>query len=142
MTDSDGDNDGEECMIDVVGGGDSDDDSGPEDFSIRRHLTDNLNSSHNSDSSASDVHSTRNFSPIPGKIPHPASFLANSFGPASIRFDQTPAPRFDSSATRFDFDGQRAVSLDLTAGGAMASADQKNGPRKHNPFSIESLLNT
>lgn len=132
VSDSDPDNDSEECMIDVVGG-DSDDESGPEDFSIRSRLrAENLNSSHNSDSSTSDVQSTRNFSPSPGKM-HPS---------ATAIFNNTFAVAAAASA-RFDFGLQRGVSLDLTAGSAMGSSDSKNsGNRKHNPFSIESLLNT
>ncbi|XP_077301081.1 ods-site homeobox [Arctopsyche grandis] len=132
LSDSDPENDSEECMIDVVGG-DSDDDSGPEDFSIRNRLrADNLNSSHNSDSSTSDVQSTRNFSPSPGKmLPNAKTLFNNSFAVAA-------------ASARFDFDLQRAVSLDLTAGAAMASSEvgKNSGNRKHNPFSIESLLNT
>lgn len=127
-SDSDGDGEGEECMIDVVGG-DSCHDSGPEDFSLSGRLrapsgADGMN---NSDSSTSDAHSGRNFSPIPD--PQPSFF--KQFG-ATSNFD------------KFDFDSGRAVSLDLSGGGTATEQDmsKNGGTRKHNPFSIESLLNT
>lgn len=127
-SDSDVDAEGEECMIDVVGG-DSCHDSGPEDFSLTGRLrapsgADGMN---NSDSSTSDGHSGRNFSPLPD--PQPSFF--KQFG-AGSNFE------------RFDFDSARAVSLDLSGGGTATEQDlsKNGGARKHNPFSIESLLNT
>lgn len=128
-SDSDGDPEGEDSMIDVVGG-DSCHDSGPEDFSLSGRLrapsgADGMN---NSDSSTSDAHSNRNFSPIPE--PQPSFF--KHFGGASANFE------------KFDFDSGRAVSLDLSGGGHATEQDlsKNGGTRKHNPFSIESLLNT
>lgn len=125
---SDSDGDGEECMIDVVGG-DSCHDSGPEDFSLSGRLrapsgADGMN---NSDSSTSDANSGRNFSPIPD--PQPSFFKQFA---ATSNFD------------KFDFDSGRAVSLDLSGGGTATEQDlsKNGGTRKHNPFSIESLLNT
>ncbi|XP_041978442.1 homeobox protein unc-4 isoform X3 [Aricia agestis] len=115
--------DGEECMIDVVGG-DSCHDSGPEDFSLTGRLrapsgNDAIN---NSDSSTSDG---RNFSPLPD--PQPSFFKQFSGG----------------DYEKFDFDSGRAVSLDLSGTSATDQDMTKNGgSRKHNPFSIESLLNT
>lgn len=128
-SDSDGDGEGEDSMIDVVGG-DSCHDSGPEDFSLSGRLrapsgADGMN---NSDSSTSDAHSGRNFSPIPD--PQPSFF--KHFSAASTNFE------------KFDFDSGRAVSLDLSGGGHATEQDmsKNGGTRKHNPFSIESLLNT
>ncbi|CAH0719526.1 unnamed protein product, partial [Brenthis ino] len=127
-SDSDGEIDGEECMIDVVGG-DSCHDSGPEDFSLSGRLrapsgTDAIN---NSDSSTSDGHSARNFSPLPD----PQSSFFKQFSTAAGSFD------------KFDFDSGRAVSLDLSGSSNTEQDLSKNGgTRKHNPFSIESLLNT
>ncbi|XP_050560650.1 homeobox protein unc-4 isoform X4 [Spodoptera frugiperda] len=127
-SDSDGDGEGEDSMIDVVGG-DSCHDSGPEDFSLSGRLrapsgADGMN---NSDSSTSDGHSGRHFSPTPD--PQPSFF--KHFGGASTNFE------------KFDFDSGRAVSLDLSGGGHATEDLSKNGgTRKHNPFSIESLLNT
>lgn len=116
-------------MIDVVGG-DSCHDSGPEDFSLTGRLrapsrADGIN---NSDSSTSDAHSGRNFSPLPEPQP---SFFKN-FTSAVGNYD------------KFDFDSGRAVSLDLSGGGTATEQDlsKNGGTRKHNPFSIESLLNT
>lgn len=127
-SDSDGDGDGED-MIDVVGG-DSCHDSGPEDFSLSGRLRapsggDAIN---NSDSSTSDAHSGRNFSPIPD----PQASFFKQFGAANGNFE------------KFDFDSGRAVSLDLSGGGTAMEQDmsKNGGTRKHNPFSIESLLNT
>lgn len=126
-SDSDGD-EGEDSMIDVVGG-DSCHDSGPEDFSLTGRLrapsgADGMN---NSDSSTSDAHSGRHFSPTPD--PQPSFF--NNFGPSSGNYE------------KFDFDSGRAVSLDLSGGGTATERDlaRNGGVRKHNPFSIESLLN-
>ncbi|GBP81458.1 Homeobox protein unc-4 [Eumeta japonica] len=121
---TDSDDDGEECMIDVVGG-DSCHDSGPEDFSLGGRLrapsaADGVN---NSDSSASDAPSGRHFSPTPD--------------PQTSFFKRFPSPGFE----KYDFDAGRAVSLDLTAGASDRDV-AKSEARKHNPFSIESLLNT
>lgn len=127
-SDSDGEIDGEECMIDVVGG-DSCHDSGPEDFSLSGRLRapsggDAIN---NSDSSTSDGHSARNFSPLPD----PQTSFFKQFSTAAASFD------------KFDFDSGRAVSLDLSGSSNTEQDLSKNGgTRKHNPFSIESLLNT
>lgn len=125
-SDSDGDVDGEECMIDVVGG-DSCHDSGPEDFSLSSRLRapSSGDAVNNSDSSTSDAHSGRNYSPLPD----PQSSFFKHFGGAS-------------NFEKFDFDSGRAVSLDLSGGGTSEQDLSKNGGRKHNPFSIESLLNT
>lgn len=126
-SDSD-DGDGED-MIDVVGG-DSCPDSAPEDFSLQGRLRapsggDGIN---NSDSSTSDAHSGRNFSPIPD----PQSSFFKQFGTSAGNFE------------KFDFDSGRAVSLDLSGGGTSTEQNlsKNGGTRKHNPFSIESLLNT
>lgn len=128
-SDSDGELDGDDCMIDVVGG-DSCHDSGPEDFSLSSRLrapsgADGMN---NSDSSTSDAHSGRNFSPTP----EPQTSFFNQFAAAGGAFE------------KFDFDSSRAVSLDLSGGGTATEQDlsKNGGTRKHNPFSIESLLNT
>lgn len=125
-SDSDGDGEGEDSMIDVVGG-DSCHDSGPEDFSLSGRLRapsggDAIN---NSDSSTSDAHSGRNFSPVPEPQPFFKQFAGGSF-------------------EKFDFESGRAVSLDLSGTGTPTEQDlSRNGAaRKHNPFSIESLLNT
>lgn len=116
-------------MIDVVGG-DSCHDSGPEDFSLTGRLrapsgADGMN---NSDSSTSDGHSGRHFSPTPD--PQPSFY--NQFANSGANFE------------KFDFDSGRAVSLDLSGGGTATEQDlsRNGGTRKHNPFSIESLLNT
>lgn len=97
FSDSEDDKDAEETMIDVVGG-DSDDDSGPEDFSLRtRPPSDAMGC----DSSASD------------KAGPPYSYSG--------------------------------LTLDLSSAGAPAQIlTHRSTPimRKHNPFSIESLLNT
>lgn len=128
LSDSDGDGEGEDSMIDVVGG-DSCHDSGPEDFSLTGRLrapsgVDGLN---NSDSSTSDGHSGRNFSPTPD--PQPSFY--NQFASRGGNFE------------KYDFDSGRAVSLDLRAGTATdQDLARSGGARKHNPFSIESLLNT
>lgn len=123
-SDSDGDGDGEECMIDVVGG-DSCHDSGPEDFSLTGRLrapsgADGIN---NSDSSTSDAHSGRHYSPTPD----PQTSFFQQFGATNGKFE------------KFDFDPGRAVSLDLSA--STATEQNLSKERKHNPFSIESLLN-
>lgn len=120
-SDSDGEREGEDSIVDVVGG-DSDHDSGPEDFSLTGRLR--APSGADGDSSTSDGHSARNLSPDP----QPSFFN---------HFNQ---PNYD----KFDFDSGRAVSLDLSGGGTATQQDlSRNGTtRKHNPFSIESLLNT
>lgn len=128
-SDSDGDVEGEDSMIDVVGG-DSCHDSGPEDFSLsgRLRASSGGDAINNSDSSTSDAHSGRNFSPIPE--PQPSFF--KQFGASGASFE------------KFDFDSGRAVSLDLSGTGTATEQDmsRNGGTRKHNPFSIESLLNT
>ncbi|CAK1595895.1 unnamed protein product [Parnassius mnemosyne] len=126
-SDSDGDAEGEDSMIDVVGG-DSCHDSGPEDFSLsgRLRAPSGADAINNSDSSTSDAHSGRNFSPDP----QPSFF--KQFGTSGANFE------------KFDFDSGRAVSLDLSGTGTATEQDlsRNGGTRKHNPFSIESLLNT
>lgn len=129
-SDSDGDGEGEECMIDVVGGDSSH--SGPEDFSMTGRLrapsrADGINN--NSDSSTSDANSGRHFSPTPD----PQTSFFQQFGAASANFE------------KFDFDSGRAVSLDLSGSGRTTTEQdlsKSGGTRKYNPFSIESLLNT
>lgn len=117
-------------MIDVVGG-DSCHDSGPEDFSLsgRIRAPSGADGMNNSDSSASDAHSTRNYSPGPD----PQASFFKSFTSVGANFE------------KFDFDSGRAVSLDLSGGGGTSTEQdlsKNGGTRKHNPFSIESLLNT
>ncbi|CAH2037807.1 unnamed protein product, partial [Iphiclides podalirius] len=125
-SESDGDGEGEDSMIDVVGG-DSCHDSGPEDFSLsgRLRAPSGGDAVNNSDSSTSDAHSGRHYSPVPEQQP---SFFKQFAG---------------GSFEKFDFDSGRAVSLDLSGAGTPTEQLARNGgPRKHNPFSIESLLNT